>query len=194
MRAPKRLRYRIVADWRQCRRRPWSPAGAFRRCCDRAGAGRRRHSAAAASATAMPMLRSATRNMKRPMARASGGNTNHRPAQENARKSPSAVASAASAGHNRSHNRLPRARASARASKTRVGMLPIVRLVVQASSKSRSVARARENLSFTNANTHRPTPGHACILCALKPIAACDRAQSIGQLQGAAAPGPIPRR
>ncbi len=56
-------------------------------------------------------------NTNSPMARASGGKTSHRPAHENARKSPSTVANAAKAGHSRSHSRLPRARRIARTSK-----------------------------------------------------------------------------
>ena len=41
--------------------------------------------------------------MKNATACAIGGSTSHRPAQENARNNPSAVASVASAGHSRSH-------------------------------------------------------------------------------------------
>ena len=78
--------------------------------------------AAAAAPAAPPPTAVTTANRTRPMARANGGSTSHRPAQENARNSPSAVASVASAGHSRSHNRLPRARLSARASRARVGL------------------------------------------------------------------------
>ena len=70
-------------------------------------------------------------NTNIPIARASGGSTSHSPAQENARNSPSAVASVAKAGHSRSHNRLPRARLSARASRTRVGCCLLLWLLVQ---------------------------------------------------------------
>ena len=79
-----------------------------------------------------------TTNSNKPMARASGGSTSHNPAQENARNSPSAVASVARAGHSRSHNRLPRARLSARASRARVGLSCFG--CSSKPSKSRSVA------------------------------------------------------
>jgi hypothetical protein len=59
------------------------------------------------------------------------------------------------------------------------------------SSKRRSVAQARENLCIrlTRANP----AGHACIY-ALKANPACDRAQLIGQLQGAGGSRPIAPR
>src|SRR5262249_10870687 len=119
---------------------------------------------------------------------ASGGSTNHRPAQEKARKRPNTVANAARAGHNLSQNKLPRARLSARASRSLAecsrswGWLP-------ASSKRRSIAQT-QNL-FISVTRASPA-GHARIL-ALKANPACDRAQLIGQLQGVGAPMPIPR-
>src|SRR5262245_65515819 len=113
------------------------------------------------------------------MARASGGSTNHRPAQEKARKRPNTVANAARAGHNLSQNKLPRARLSARASKSLAECSRSWGWLL-ATSKRHSVAQARENLiiSVTRAN---PT-GHASNL-ALKANWATDRAPLLGQLQ-----------
>ena len=54
-------------------------------------------------------------------ARASGGSTIQRPAHENARNRPSAVAKLATKGHSRSQKMLLRARWSARSSDTRAG-------------------------------------------------------------------------
>ena len=102
-------------------------------------------------------------NSERPMARASGGSTSHNPAQENARNSPSAVASVAKAGHSRSQNRLPRARLSARASRTRVGCSCCFGCSSK-SSKSRSVAWAKA-IPFDRL-PRRQFPGHARASCA----------------------------
>src|SRR6476646_2492705 len=101
---------------------------------------------------------SATAKTNSPMARASGGKTSHRPAHEKARKSPSTVASAASAGHSRSHSRLPRARRSACASKN-LADRSLARDRFTASSKSRSDSQGQENLPVKVPRTD-PT-GHA---------------------------------
>ena len=113
MRAPKRLRNRIgrlaasssaIAVAGRCasplprssRRKPSSMLGTRTRT---SGSGRQRGND--------------RRKRIDTIARASGGNAIHSPAQENARNRPSAVASDASAGHSRSHSRPPRARLSA---------------------------------------------------------------------------------
>ena len=118
-----------------------------------------RSSASGAAAMAVT-----TTNNSKPIARASGGNTSHNPAHENARNSPSAVASVAKAGHSRSHNRLPRARLSARASRTRVGCSCCFGCSSKP-SKSRSVAQGLENL-LQYKLSRRQFSGHAWGSCA----------------------------
>ena len=121
MRAPQRLRHRILLIGSQFvgnrGRRPVRRV----RCRGRAGAGRHNRSAPATASAGSPRSTMTIRKRTRPMARGNGGNAIHRPAHDSARKSPIAVASVASAGHSRSHSKLPRARLTARASASRAG-------------------------------------------------------------------------
>ena len=168
------------------------PGDGFRRCCDRAGAGRHRCWAAATSAAGTPLRPCDDDEHEQPdgagAAAATPATDRPRKRREKARCT---VASAASAGHNRSHNKLPRARLSARASRNLVGCSRIVTAGRSASSKSRSVAVGlRRIFVITITLTRADLPSHACGY-APKANPACDRAQSIGQLQGAGAPAPI---
>ena len=136
MRAPERLRDRIVlvgGDLVGDRGgRPMRLAAAAIEPAQAVGGARQPQHQPAAP----PRPRVTRTKNNRPMARASGGSTSHRPAQENARNRPSAVASVASAGHSRSHNRLPRARLSARASSSPGRIRPVVNwLLVQSVQK-----------------------------------------------------------
>ena len=140
----------------------------FAGCCDRAGAGRRRRSGSRKISNGNADAAIATRNMNRPMARASGGNTNHRPAHEKARKSPTTVASAARAGHNRSQNILPRARVSARASRTR-RRLPPAREAGRSLRPKAAPSLGLGRICCSPSNTHgpyRPTCRPRVYLCA----------------------------
>src|SRR5262245_57526329 len=130
----------------------------------------------------------ATANIDRPIARASGGNASHKPAHEKAKNNPSIVATAARAGHNLSQKRLPRARASARASKS-LAVFSCSKGWFFGSSKRRSVAQARENLfiRLTRANPD----GHACLFMRSKPIRHAIEPNEFVNLNARANHGPL---
>ncbi len=111
MRAPQRLRHRVVSGWRRSRRRSQWPG----RCGSPLPRSRRRRpsstlgSRSSSSGMAAASDKDTEKNERRRRA-PSGGSASQSPAQDNARNKPSAVASDASAGHSRSQNMLPRAR------------------------------------------------------------------------------------
>ncbi len=133
-----------------------------------------------------------TRNNSKPIARASGGSTSHTPAQENARNKPSAVVED---GQSRPKP-LPEqaaARALERPCKQDPGrvrrLLWLLVQTVQKPLRRSGLRRFTDRISYHAGNSPAMRGFHGP-----RANPACDRAQSIGQLQGGGGQPPIARR
>ena len=170
MRAPERLRDRIVAGWRQSRRRSRWPAGASRRCCGRAGAGRHRRSGSRSSSSGTVADRGDDDEHEPGRWRApSGGSTSHKPSpgereeqpergRQRGQRRPQPFPQQAAA---RALER-PREQGPGRRSSRSFGCS-------SKPSKSRSVAQGSWRICRINTLTRRQFPGHARAFMRLKP-------------------------